>query len=423
MNFSIKNNSLKMSGRAILSQFSPIDKILAVIRNLLSRYPITFSFFAALLISTIYLARYQFQPEVFVAAARHHVECYPDAYKSIKHFEWGGSDGSMNYVASQDPLFLKSAQIPDCMRSELSYTRQRFLFHFFSWLASLGGNPRILPIAMIGLNLLCVFLVAFFAKRILVSKGIHPIWVVPLTLAPGIWQTLRFSLVDLLWYALFMIFWNYKEKRGYVGMAISSLLLMLTRSASLAMIGLVCAELLWTRKDVVKTLVTFSLPLVGYYIFFKPWILKVAGSADKVFFGESLIGLPFGRFISQMQEFISSGQYASVLSGVLLSIFLFIVLVYLIIEGLSELRKFRIHTELTFPAMVIGSFFFFNNIAWGNSVIQLTRVSLIPFALILFYLLQYRQRLAKPFVSVLMVLSALSVLWFIFSQKVPLVAI
>jgi len=85
-------------------------------------------------------------------------------------------------------------------------------------------------------------------------------------------------------------------------------------------------------------------------------------------------------------------------------------------ELFKELKKKNFLPELTIPLVMMGSFFWFNNVAWSNAIVQLSRVSLIPFFLLLLFFFEKQHKLRMPYFMGLMAATVLNFCWFVFTE-------
>jgi hypothetical protein len=130
------------------------------------------------------LSSNQWDPSRFVWAGVGHADPAKVPAGLYVHRDTGGFDGQFFYRLALDPLTDKATahgitlDIP-------TYRQQRVLYPAIVWLVTGGGHSRLLPWALILVNLAALTVVAYCAARLVVSSGRSALWGVPLALVPG----------------------------------------------------------------------------------------------------------------------------------------------------------------------------------------------------------------------------------------------
>lgn len=107
-----------------------------------------------------------------------------------------GYDGQYFYRLALDPLTDKVTDHGITLVSP-AYNQQRIAYPTLAWAASLGGRPGLLPAALIGVNLLALFALAWAAAVLAKDLGRSPAWGLIIALYPGFWITLARDLTEL----------------------------------------------------------------------------------------------------------------------------------------------------------------------------------------------------------------------------------
>lgn len=373
----------------------------------------TCCFLFVILVLVVYVAQYGFDVSAFIAAPEHLVACSPKEFEYIRYFQNGGSDGGYNYLASIDPLLQTYKSLPDCAKDALFYTKERFLYHFISWAVVLGMKPYI-HYGMLFTNIVMMALISFYTYRLCELKKISRWILVVLILSPGIWQPLRFNLVDLTWDAFAIASIYYYETQNRFKLSLSLLASLLVRSFSIGLIvAFVVTDFLAKRRKI-KYYLTYALPLIIFYGPFKYWQRLSIPQSPKIFVGEGYLQLPLESFVTQASELLNQQRYLSLfaaMGGVLL------VLMLIGFSIMVILKTRKLHYE---AIIVIGFSFMLlvlNNIAWSNSLLQLSRVSIPSFICLVLLLNKYDPKYLRVVIPSLYLVSFYGIIWMLFAPK------
>lgn len=376
-----------------------------------------FSYILILISTLLYAAKYSFDFSAFVAAPQHLVSCAPEHFTHIRSFQDGGGDGGYNYLAAQDPFLQKYNELPNCAKEAISYTKERFLYHFLSWAISLG-NLAWLHYAMLIANLLALGAITIYSYKMAVLKKIPDYCLPVLILSVGIWQPLRFNAVDLVWSAALISAFYYFESKQMWKLGIALTFAMLTRSYSIGVVFALFAVNLIERRSLSHFL-PLLLAVSVYYGPFKLWQNAHISSTSQVFNGESFISLPFSAFFKQWLPLITSGNGLTAI--VALAGFLFFLSVLILTLWLTYKSR-KIHYEAIIIVGYCSLIFILANVAWSNSLIQLGRV-LMPTLFCLVFLIQKTDpRYLRVVIPSLYLVSFAGFIWFAGSETQILIS-
>ncbi|MFZ4403303.1 MAG: hypothetical protein ACOYOK_04305 [Pseudobdellovibrionaceae bacterium] len=378
--------------------------------------------FLFICLSVVFYAwRYNFNFSAFVAAPKHLYDCVPEKFKYIDHFQSGGSDGGYNYLVAQDPLHLRNDEAPKCFYESVAYTYERFLYHFFSW-AIVFGHIDFLQYGMVLINIFAIFLICYFNYKISILFGFSNLTLVAMTLLPGIWQPLRFSTVDLLWMSMILGSIYFYEIKKPLGLTIFLSMAMLSRNLSIAFILVFFIDQVLSIKKIkpsFKMVASLIFPLIFYYGFFKKWQTLHTPTTSVIFNGEDYFTWPLSTFLNQASILLINHNWSSLL---LASIGFIFFLSMLSIAIFIIFKKKRLYYEAVVVCGFTAMIFCLNNVAWGNSLIQISRVLLPCFTCFLLLVNKTYPRHLKTTAICFLFLSLFGLLWFVCSSKQILVS-
>lgn len=370
-------------------------------------------FLFALFIVSICAARYDFDFSTFVAAPQSLVKCVPEKFKHIKHFKQGGSDGAYNYLAALDPLLRTHKALPACAKDSLSYTKERFLYHFLSW-AIVFGQEAYVHYGLLTVNLLALLVCTFYSYRISELFQLSRYILVILILNPGIWQPLRFNLVDLVWDACAIACIYYYETKNKTKFSIALLGAFLVRSFSIGLVfAFVVGDLLAGKRQF-KDYRHYLVPLGLYYGVFKYWQKLHATTSSTLFNGESYFELPFKQFYIEFMGFLHSGLNLNAflaLSGLLLLISMALIAVLVVLKTKKMHYEVILILGFTTPVLML------NNVAWSNAILQISRISVPTFFCLILLLKKQAQSYLRVVIPILYLVSFYGIVWIIFNPQ------
>jgi hypothetical protein len=303
----------------------------------------------------------------------------------------------------------------------LSYTKERFLFHFTSWVLVAGKIP-LLHYGILLTNILSLLAISYYAYKLVLFFKLPKLAAVAMILSPGIWQPIRFSTIDLLWVALMTASIYYFESKSKYKLAIALTLGMLARNLTLGfIIAFALVDLLDRKNIIVKKnyLLSLLIPIAIYYGPFKHWQDMHWPASSKLFNGESYLTLPFVTFANQVKDFFLAQNWLSLA----MSVFGFVFFLGLILSTiLITLRKNKIYYEAIVICGFTSLIFALTNVAWSNSLVQISRVLMPCFICYIILIHKTYPKYLNFVLSFIIIISCYTYSWFIFSQKQILVS-
>jgi hypothetical protein len=189
------------------------------------------------------LAAHHLRPSSFVVAGDQYVR-RDQAPRSLVVVHGPGYDGQFVYGLGLEPLS-QQATHDGITLDNPPYRQQRIVYPLLGWLASDGGNPRLLAIALIALNLAAIGVLGWCGAAFARSGGRSPIWGAALGLVPGTAVSLARDLnepVALALAAVGLLAW--RRRRVWVAAAFWTLAA-LTRETTLIVPAAVALTGLW----------------------------------------------------------------------------------------------------------------------------------------------------------------------------------
>jgi hypothetical protein len=220
-----------------------------------NRLPVTLvAFLSILVFVAIVLVRYDWDPMAFVMEGTRFRQGVPDG-------TWG-YDGQFAYYIALDPL-----NAPPWMDHD-AYRYQRILYPALVWVFSLGGQPVLIPWAMIAINLVCILAATWLLSGMLAKRG-APAWVaLSFVFFIGVFVALRGNLLEPLAISLSLLglAFSYRAKWLWAGLAFS--LAILAKEMALAFLLGVVAWLLLrqTPPSVWEKLRSLSLRVIPQFL-------------------------------------------------------------------------------------------------------------------------------------------------------------
>jgi hypothetical protein len=159
-----------------------------------------------------------------------------------------GYDGQYFYRLALDPLTDRRTDHGITFVSP-AYNQQRIGYPILAWVASLGGRPGLLPVAMIAVNLLALAALALGAAALARQLGRPPVWGLSLALYPGIWVSLGRNLTEVVAAAALvggMVHWR-RGRSGWAG-ALFALAALARETTLVAPLALAAVTVLSQRK-------------------------------------------------------------------------------------------------------------------------------------------------------------------------------
>jgi hypothetical protein len=367
------------------------------------------------LANAIYLARYNFDFSVFVAAPRFLVECTPERFKDIHHFEAGGSDGGYNYLAAQDPLMLSLKSLPDCAKESLYYTRERILYHFLAW-AIAFGNIEYLQYSMFFVSVFSFLGMAFYLFRLSEIFKLNSYELGALILTPGIWQVFRFDIVDLLWiFTISASTYCFATNKKFQ-MSFFLLLAMLTRSYSIGIIAAFIFQEISEKKY--RNIHFYLIPLFIFYGPFKLWLKSHQENSSNMFNGERYMSFPFAPFLDQITPHLRQGDVL-ILGSALGSLIAILAICFLSMKSVWKNRRLTYLNIVAFgfPFLILS----LNNVAWTNGLVQIPRILAPSIMMLVFSMKKDSSSQLKVVIPAIYLVSFIDLVWFVISQKIQLI--
>jgi hypothetical protein len=360
-----------------------------------------------LFILGIYLGQYAGDLGYLVAMPAHWADCLGDVPAFVPVLQQSGSDGGYNFAAARDPFFVRNYTA--CAKPTVAFTLERWLFQILSWLLALG-QARFLLISMPLVNLLSIGALCFFCARLLEARGLDQRWALLAALNPGIWQPLRFNLVDLVFSAAGIAALYYFDRRRRWITAIVLMFVMLARGTGIGLVLVLSflAVINFRSYWEAGLYIFSSLP---YYLILKPWLISNSGG---------LVGnterftIPFAVPISQISDFLAGRDLLSVALASATLLFL------LISIGISIWHIWK-ERQLSFePLLIIGfclASLSYRSAAWGNAPIQIFRIVSLIFPCLVLLLAPKKTWWAQLILLSIPAFSALGIIWMLIAPR------
>jgi len=142
-------------------------------------------------------------------------------------------------------------------------------------------------------------------------------------------------------------------------------------------------------------------------------------ASSKLLNGESYLTLPFVTFANQVKDFFLAQNWLSLA----MSVFGFVFFLGLILSTiLITLRKNKIYYEAIVICGFTSLIFALTNVAWSNSLVQISRVLMPCFICYIILIHKTYPKYLNFVLSFIIIISCYTYSWFIFSQKQILVS-
>jgi hypothetical protein len=170
-------------------------------------YVTLLTFVVLIVFILIIFMRYDWDPMAFVMEGTRFRQGVPDG-------TWG-YDGQFAYYIALDPL-----NAPAWMDHD-AYRYQRILYPFLVWVFSFGGQPSLIPWAMIAINLVCILSAAYLLSVFLQERGISSWIALSFVFFAGVFMALRGNLLEPLAISLSLLglLFSYRGRWLWAGVA------------------------------------------------------------------------------------------------------------------------------------------------------------------------------------------------------------
>jgi hypothetical protein len=334
------------------------------------------------LVFIIYLSKFNFELSALVAAPRHVTKCGIEDFKYIKVFSEGGSDGVYNYLASKDPLFINQNLHSECIERSLDYTRIRFLYHFSSWIFSLG-NQKFTHLGLLFSNIFYLLGSMILIYKISSLHQFSKFSLFALAIHPGVWLPIRFSTVDLSWHFTFLlIYYFWTTKKNLFWIFFSTLLSLLSREISIGFIAVFIISDALSKQTRIR-IPAYILAILIYYLAFKSWINTKIPTQNLIPFQKD--ARPSIALFEQMNLFLSNNLYQQIIMALLGVLTLLAIIVLSIGITKNSFLKFKHFEEKIISIGYSAPLFILPSAAWGSAIFQFPRL-LFPCFLSIFIL-------------------------------------
>jgi hypothetical protein len=186
---------------------------------------------AMLIFVLIVLVRYDWDPMAFVMEGTRFREGVPNG-------TWG-YDGQFAYYIALDPIGASDWMDHD------AYRYQRILYPLLAWVFSFGGQPALIPWAMIAINMVCILTATWLLSGMLAERSVPPWVALSFVFFIGVFVALRGNLLEPLAISLSLLglSFTYREKWLWAGVMFA--LAILAKEMALAfLLGIVAWQFL-----------------------------------------------------------------------------------------------------------------------------------------------------------------------------------
>lgn len=177
------------------------------------------------------LAAHDFEPSYFVVVGTNRYDA-SSAHASLRALRNGeGYDGQFYYRLAIEPFSKKSVDHGISFDAP-AYRQQRILYPILAWILS-AGNPAWVPVALIILNYIGLWLIAWLGASLAISAGRHALWGVAFSLYPGFTFTLSRDLTEIVASTFFLAGLLFVRRSCHRGSATCLSLAVLARETTL----------------------------------------------------------------------------------------------------------------------------------------------------------------------------------------------
>lgn len=250
------------------------------------------------------LSRFNFDPSFFVVAG----DYYSDPAKvptGLTVLPNGpGYDGQFYYRLGLDPFSFKETDYGMTLDNP-AYRQQRILYPLLGSILS-GGNPKLLPFAMILVNVVALCALAWIGANFARAFSVHALWGAFLPLQPAFLFSLARNLVEILEVSLLLGSLLLLRRGRPVVATVLLGLAVVTRETALLVALVALLTYVWQawRKESEKMIrwYYFAVP-IAVSILWRGFISHQWGSSAAYSAGKNLLTLPFagaGSFFLEM---------------------------------------------------------------------------------------------------------------------------
>jgi hypothetical protein len=249
----------------------------------------------------------------------------------------GGYDGQQYYRLALNPFTTQQDQYGVHL-DKPSYRQQRILYPLIVWAVTLGGHARLIPLAMILVNLLALIALGFLAALLAQQLGRHALWGLLVALYPGFVLSLSRDLPEPIAAMFLVASMLFALRRQFPLATVLLALAVLTRETTLLLA--VAALLIWLAGLALPSLrarmrIPWYYPVIPLAIFalwqgvlYLIWhrIPIVAGGNDE-------LGVPLGGFATLLGRVAQLGSPENKAT--------YLELIFLLIVGAAVVVAFR----------------------------------------------------------------------------------
>lgn len=240
-----------------------------------------------------------------------------------------GYDGQFFYRLALDP-FTRVQTENGITLDAPSYRHQRIVYPLLAWALSLGGRPALVPWALIGVNLIGLFVLGLLGTWIARRFGRPRVYGLVLPLYPGFVVTLARDLSEIVAATLLVggIALILSGKHGWAGVCLSLGVLSRETTVAFAVAGCVMLAIRRLKGGSLSGLNAFLPPVfvfVGWQVALKAWW----GEAP-IEVGSGLLGIPLAGFITSIPRWNAPDSTAEVIGK---AMWLVLVVAFFILVG------------------------------------------------------------------------------------------
>ena len=236
----------------------------------------------------------------------------PDSY---------GYDGQFYYRLSQNP-FTDQRIDSGIALDNPQYRQQRILYPFITWLFSF--NPSFTPEIMIGINLLCLLVIAFYGGILAKKFNKHALWGISFVLWPGFLFTFSRNLTEIVAITFLLSGITHFFYKQYVLSGLLLSLAILGKETTLLVPISMCIAMITDYKKINKSVLFAGLLPVLVYGSWQLWLSQ--NWSDKWILGiQNNIGVPFLgiiSFVRKLHFLPKTLQFGSVIELILVITFI-----------------------------------------------------------------------------------------------------
>lgn len=363
--------------------------------------------FAVILVHSIYLSKYNFDPGVLIGISKNKAECLPDFPKNVPYLpNTQGFDSADYFAVAKDPLL--RLDYSKCNWDNIAYNTQRYFYHALAWFFSFNRNNWV-KYSYLFINVLILTLTSFVWARILNLFNIPKIFAPLFVLNVGVWYAFRFNTADNLVFLLGSYSFYLFEKKKIIPLIFILSLGMLTRNVFVGFCATYFFLTILKEKNILKAL-CFFLPVLPYKFILLPWISSRFEAEISI--GETFLVLPFQRIF----ETISAGYHNYPIIRAFLDLSAGLLIFFMILLCLYHFLKYRKLDQSLLLVFGYSSILaIYGNTGWGNGPLHTIRIIIIAVPLTMLILKRYQY--PKIFFWLISLYSIVGPAWLLFSPS------